>query len=166
MSAARTARNASASGMGGSSGTQYDGRMARIALAMGPGGHPADLGPCARPRIEKGELRSVLTTAGHIPVSDDPDLTVADVALGDPPPGGRVVLISFDRPLDPWRAIADPGDRQAFIEPWGADLAARKRAALPRRADAYADSIRGHAVAVQVALAPAAPEPPDLDVLG
>ena len=166
MSAVRTARNAASSGMGGSSGTLYDDRMARIALAMGPGGHPADLGPCARPRIDEGAVRSALTTAGHILVDDDPDLTVADVVVGEPPPAGRLVLVSFDRPVDPWHAIADAGDRQAFIEPWGADLADRKRAALPRRADAFADTIEDLAVAVEVALSIARPEPPALRYLG
>jgi hypothetical protein len=140
--------------------------MARIALAMGPGRHPADLGPCARTRIDEAAVRSALTTAGHILVTDDPDLTIADVAAAAPTPAGRLVLVSFDRPLDPWHAIADPADRQAFIEPWGADLAERKRAALVRRADAYADSIEDLAVAVEIALTSAAPEPPALRYLG
>src|SRR4029078_2165475 len=116
MSADLTARNASASGMGGRS-TQYDVRMARIALATGPGGHRADLGPCARSPIEEARLHAALVTAGHLVVEEDPDLAVCDAATPDPPLAGHLVLVSFDRPLDPWHAIADPGDRQAFLEP-------------------------------------------------
>jgi hypothetical protein len=140
--------------------------MARIALAMGRGEHPADLGPCARPRIEEARVRAALVTAGHLLVEEAPDLAICDPATPDPPLAGHLVLVSFDRPLDPWHAIADAGDRQAFIEPWAADLAQRKRAALPRRADAYADSVEDLAVAIEIALAGAVPEPPALRYLG
>lgn len=140
--------------------------MARIALATGPGRHPADLGPCARPHLEPAPVRAALVDAGHLLVDGDPDLTVGDLAAPDPPAGGSLVLVSFDRPLDPWRAIADPADRQAFIEPWSADLERRKRAALSRRADAYADSIDDLLAAVELALAAAVPEPPALLYLG
>ncbi len=166
MSAFCTARNPSASGMWGSSDTGYDGRMARIALAMGPGGHPADLGPCARPHVEPALVRAALLEAGHLLDEGDADLAVVDVACEQPPDSHRLVLVSFDRPLDPWRAIADAAERQAFIEPWAADLERRKHAALARRASAYADSIEDLLAAIELALADDRPEPPALHYLG
>ncbi len=133
---------------------------------MGPGEFPEELGPCARARIEEAAARDALTAAGHLLVDVDPDLTVADVTAADAPLAGHLVLVSFSRPVDPWHAIADAGERQPFIEPWGADLEARKRAALSRRADAYADSIADLAVAVEVALSAVVLEPPALRYLG
>jgi len=111
-------------------------------------------------------VRAALLEAGHLPDDGDPDLVVVDVACEQPPAGQRLVLVSFDRPLDPWRAVADPTERQAFIEPWAADLERRKRAALARRADGYADSIDDLLAAIEVALAGDAPEPPALHYLG
>jgi hypothetical protein len=139
--------------------------MARIALATGPGGHPADLGPCARTRVTPDEVRAALAAAGHQVVDSGADLAVADVAA-ETPPGAPLVLMSFDRPVDPWHAIADPADRQAFIEPWAADLATRKRAALGRRAHAYVDSLADLAAAIEAVLHPVLPEPPALRYLG
>jgi len=142
--------------------------MARIALAAGPGGHPAaHLGPCARTRIAPDQVRAALAAAGHQLVDSAPDLVVADVAAPPPVPAGApLVLVSFDRPTSPWQAIADPADRQAFIGPWGADLDARKRAAMARRADAYADALDDLAAAIEVALHPEGLESPALRYLG
>jgi len=111
-------------------------------------------------------VRAALLEAGHILDEGEADLAIVDVACEQPPAVERLVLVSFDRPLDPWRAIADPSERQAFIEPWAADLERRKRAALARRADAYADSIDDLLAAIEVALAGGAPEPPALHYLG
>ena len=146
--------------------------MARIALAAGPGGYPAHLGPCARPRIAPDDLRAAVAAAGHQLVDSAPDLVIADVAAPAAPaasaPGAaqQLVLVSFDRPTSPWHAIADPADRQAFIEPWGADLERRRRAALGLRADAYADSIPDLLAAIDAALRRVEPEPPALCYLG
>ena len=145
--------------------------MARIALALDLAEHPAALGPCARPRFEPAEVRAGLTAAGHQLVDERADVHVIDVDLPGPrtPPAGPgppVVLVSLARPRDPWHTIGDAAERQPFIEPWGADLKARKRAALPRRADAYADSVDDLVAAIEAVLRPAGTEPPALRYCG
>ena len=146
--------------------------MARIALALNLAEHPAELGPCARPRFEPTEVRAGLTAAGHQMVDERADVHVIDVDLPGPrrppraAPGPPVVLVSLARPRDPWHTIRDAAERQPFIEPWGADLKARKRAALSRRADAYADSVDDLVAAIEAVLRPAGAEPPALRYRG
>lgn len=144
--------------------------MARVTLAMECAAHPADLGPCARPRFTPGEVGEALAAAGHQLVDGDA-AEVRVVEIGDPraadePGSAPVVLVSLGRPASPWHAIADAADRQAFIDPWGADLEARKRAALALRADAYADSLADLLAAIEAIGRPATAEPPALRYLG
>lgn len=127
--------------------------MARIALAMSAAAHPAELGPCARPRFLPDQVREALVAAGHQLVDRDPEVRVGDVD-GDPPGGGApLVVTSLGRPVDPWHTIPDPDERQPFIAPWGRDLDRRKRAALHRLADGYADSLVDLVAAIDAALA-------------
>lgn len=148
--------------------------MARIALVLDPAEHPAELGPCARPRFEPVEIRAGLAAAGHQLVDGRADVHVIDIAAagsrrepGAAAAGTPVVLVSLARPRDPWHSIPDAALRQPFIEPWGADLQARKRAALSRRADAYADSMADLIAAIEVVvLRPAGAEPPALRYRG
>ena len=142
--------------------------MARIALLLDDAPHPAELGPCARPRHQPDEVRSGLEAAGHQLVDGAADVHVVDVErAADAPAGDRpVVLCSLTRPRDPWHAIADAGERQPFIAPWAADLERRKRAALALRAAAYADSMADLLAAIDACLLAAAPEPPALRYRG
>ena len=113
--------------------------MTRIALVLDPAEHSPELGPCARPRFEPAEVRAGLAAAGHQLVDQGADVQVIDVAATgwhpEPAAAARppVVLISLGRPRDPWHSIQDAAERQPFIEPWAADLQARKRAAISRR---------------------------------
>jgi hypothetical protein len=139
--------------------------MARVALTLDLVEHPAaELGPCARPRFEPDQVRAQLAGAGHELVAERADVNVVDLAApaaarqASAAPGPPVVLVSLSRPRDPWHSIDDSGDRQAFIEPWAADLQLRKRAALPLRADAYADSIADLLAAIEAVLRPAQDE--------
>ncbi|HEU5056972.1 MAG TPA: FHA domain-containing protein [Kofleriaceae bacterium] len=141
--------------------------MARVALTLDPAEHlAAELGPCARPRFEPAQVRAQLVGAGHELVAEDAEVHVVDLAApaaarqAGAAPGPPLILVSLGRPRDPWHTIADAGDRQAFIEPWAADLERRKRAALPLRADAYADSIADLLAAIEAVLRPA---PDELD---
>ena len=147
--------------------------MARIALVLDPAEHPAELGRWARPRFEPAEVRAGLAAAGHQLVDQGADVQVIDVAAPGwhPEPAAAaprppVVLISLGRPRDPWHSIRDAAERQPFIEPWAADLQARKRAAMSRRADAYADSMADLVAAIEVVLRPAGAEPPALRYRG
>jgi hypothetical protein len=146
--------------------------MARIALAMDLAEHPAELGPCARPRFDPAEVRAGLTAAGHQLVDERADVQVIDLdteGTRPPPdaaPGSPVILVSLARPRDPWHSIGDAVERQPFIEPWGADLKARKHAALSRRADAYADSMNDLVAAIEAVLRSTGAEPPALRYRG
>jgi hypothetical protein len=128
--------------------------MARVSLGMTSATHPAELGPCARPRFTAEQVGEALTAAGHQLVDRAAaEVQVVELDTHDGVGGGApLVLTSLGRPIDPWHAIADAGERQPFIDPWVADLEKRKRAALPYRADAYADSFADLLAAVEVAL--------------
>jgi hypothetical protein len=121
---------------------------------MGRATHPAELGPCASPRFTPEQVGEALAAAGHQLVdAAAAEVQVLDVdAHDDARAGAPLVLVSLGRPIDPWNAIRDAGERQPFIDPWAADLEKRKRAALPHRADAYADSIADLLAAVDAAL--------------
>ncbi len=142
--------------------------MARVALGMAGAAHPAELGPCARPRFTQEQVGEALAAAGHQLVDGAAaEVQVVDLDTHDGVRGAvPLVLASLGRPIDPWHAIADAAERQPFIEPWAADLDKRKRAALPHRAHAFADSIADLLAAIEAALRDKTAEAPALRYRG